>query len=144
MAQEVRAALQGRSVLYAHNDHHADGLAGSLRTGLAALPPGTAGAIVCLGDMPLVPGAVLDRLIDAFDPEEGRSIVLPAFQRRPGNPVLWGARFFPGMANLSGDTGARGLLADHAELVAEVPVETDAVLRDFDTAEALADLPGAG
>jgi molybdenum cofactor cytidylyltransferase len=141
MAKEVRAALSGRSVLYAHNDHFADGLASSLRAGLAALPPATDGALVCLGDMPLVDGPMLDRLIDAFDPEEGRGIVLPTFNGKQGNPMLWGARFFPAMAALSGDSGARHLAAEHAEAVVEVELGSDAVLRDFDTPETLETLP---
>jgi molybdenum cofactor cytidylyltransferase len=41
------------------------------------------------------------------------------------------------MAALSGDTGARGLLLRHAEWVAEVELETDSVLVDFDTPEAV-------
>ena len=136
-AREVRSALQGRSVLYAHNPDFAEGLSTSLRAGLAALPPGTDGALVCLGDMPLVSGAMLDRLLDAFDPEEGRAIVLPSFNGKQGNPVLWAARFFPAMAALSGDVGARHLVAENADVTAEIEMGDDAVLRDFDTPEAL-------
>jgi molybdenum cofactor cytidylyltransferase len=134
---EVRAALKGRSVLYAHNPHFADGLSSSLRTGLAALPANTDGALVVLGDMPLVAGAMLDRLIEAFDPEEGRAIVLPTFNGKQGNPMLWARRFFPAMAALSGDVGARHLAAENAEATSEVEMGDDAVLRDFDTPEAL-------
>jgi molybdenum cofactor cytidylyltransferase len=135
--KEVRAALRGRSVLYAHNPHFADGLSSSLRTGLAALPPGVEGALICLGDMPLVRGAVLDRLIDAFDPDEGRAIVAPTFDGKQGNPMLWARQFFPAMAALTGDVGARHLAAENAAVTAEVEIGDAAVLRDFDTPEAL-------
>ncbi len=91
--------------------------------------------------MPLVTGRVIDRLIDAFDPDEGRAIVVPTHQGKAGNPVLWARRFFPEILALEGDVGARALLARHAEQVAEVEIGEDAVLRDFDTVESLALLP---
>ena len=118
-----------------------EGLAESLKTGIAAVPPECAGAIVCLGDMPLVTGRMIDRLLAMYDPEEGRSIVLPTFRGKQGNPMIWDRRFFPEILGISGDSGARFLVGKHAEQVAEVEMADDAVLRDFDTTESLATLP---
>jgi molybdenum cofactor cytidylyltransferase len=116
----------------------------SLRAGLTALPGTIAGALVCLGDMPLVTPAVLDRLIAAFNPDEGRSICMPTWNGKRGNPVLWDRRFFGEMADLAGDVGAKHLIGEHAELVAEVAMPDDAVLTDIDTPEALAALRQTG
>ena len=44
------------------------------------------------------------------------------------------------MAELAGDVGAKHLIGEHAELVAEVEMDDDAVLVDIDTPEALAAL----
>ncbi len=139
---EIRAALAGRDVRFVHAERHTDGLAESLKAGLAVLPDDSAGVLVCLGDMPLVAGAALDRLIAAFDPDEGRRIVVPVHDGQAGNPVLWDRGFVGEMMSLSGDAGARSLLRRHMDQVAEVPLETDAVLRDFDTEESLAGLDG--
>jgi molybdenum cofactor cytidylyltransferase len=136
-ADAVKAALKGRDVDYAHAPDYALGLAHSLRAGLAALPSDTSGALVCLGDMPLVEACVLNRLIAAFDPDEGRAIIVPAHRGRRGNPVLWDRKFFGEIAALEGDTGARRLFRVHMEQVAEVEMETDAMLLDFDTPDAL-------
>jgi molybdenum cofactor cytidylyltransferase len=46
-------------------------------------------------------------------------------------------RFFPEMAELAGDVGAKHLIGEHAELVAEVEMNDDAILVDIDTPEAL-------
>ena len=142
-SHEVRRALAGRDVRFVDAADYAAGLSASLRAGIAAVPPEAAGAIVCLGDMPLVAPEALDALIATHDVEEGRSIVVPTWRGRPGNPVLWDRHFFPELMALAGDVGGRGLLERHAEQVAEVEVESDAVLRDFDTVESLADLPDA-
>lgn len=138
---EVAQALGGRPVRLVPAPDHAAGLSASLRAGIAAVPPECTAALVCLGDMPLVAGRHLDRLIEAYDPDEGRTIVVPTSKGRVGNPVLWDRRFFPDILALSGDVGARALLQRHAESVTEVELGDDAVLRDFDTAESLAELP---
>jgi molybdenum cofactor cytidylyltransferase len=139
-AELVDAALGKLPIERVHNPNFADGMSTSLKRGLAALPPDIDGAVVCLGDMPLVSGRDLDRLIAAFNPLEGRAIVVPMRHGKRGNPVLWAKRFFPDMAALSGDTGARQLLADYADLVAEIEMDSDGVLIDIDTPEALAEL----
>jgi molybdenum cofactor cytidylyltransferase len=141
MASDIEQALAGRPVRYVHAQDYAQGLAASLKAGIGAVPPDSAGAVVCLGDMPLVTGRMIDRLLEAYDPEEGRLIVLPTHQGKRGNPMLWDRRFFAEILQASGDAGARFLVARHMEAVAEVAIDDDAVLRDFDTPESLATLP---
>jgi len=98
------------------------------------------GAVVCLGDMPLVSAAAIDRLIGAFNPVEGRAICVPTRRGKRGNPVLLARQLFPELAAVSGDIGARDLVTAHPELVAEVEMESDGVLTDIDTPQALAKL----
>src|SRR5216684_8616644 len=136
-ADAVDAALGRLPVERVRNPAFAEGLSTSLKCGLAALPGDIDGVIVCLGDMPLVAGRDIDRLIAAFNPLEGRAIIVPTRRGKRGNPVLWANRFLPEMAELAGDVGAKHLIGEHAELVAEVEMEDDAVLVDIDTPEAL-------
>jgi molybdenum cofactor cytidylyltransferase len=138
----VEQALAGRPVLTTYAEDYAQGLSASLKAGIAALPPDIEGVVICLGDMPLVAGAMVDRMIATFDPEEGRSIVQPTFRGKQGNPMLWGKEFFPEMMAITGDVGARHLAGKHADRVAEVEMADDAVLRDFDTTDALKKAPG--
>jgi molybdenum cofactor cytidylyltransferase len=138
----VEEALAGRPVLFAHAEHYAEGLSASLKAGLAALPEDAEGFLVCLGDMPLVSGPMLDRLIAAFDPEEGRAIVMPTFRGKQGNPMLWSREFLAEMASITGDVGARHLVGKHADRMVEVEMADDAVLKDFDTTDALKAVPG--
>ena len=93
--------------------------------------------MVLLGDMPAVDAPLLDRLIAAFDPSEGRAIIVASHGGQRGNPVLWASRFFPEMRELSGDAGARALFAPYAGLICEVEAASDAPLTDIDTQEAL-------
>lgn len=136
-AERVQAVLAGRAVRFVHNALYAEGLAGSLKTGLAALAPQTEGALICLGDMPGVTASHMRRIVAAFDPAHGAAICVPTHGGRRGNPVLIGRGQFGEIATLSGDIGARDVIARHADLVREVPMDDDAVLTDLDTAEEL-------
>ena len=137
-AQRVREALTGRDVLFVDNPGYADGISTSLRHGLRALPRGTDGALICLGDMPRVAPEQLDRLIAAFNPVEGRAICVPTVHGKRGNPVLFARRFFEEMESVSGDVGARHLIGEAPELVCEVEMADGGVLLDIDTPQALA------
>lgn len=139
-SEEVEAALAGLPVRFVHNAAFADGLAGSLKTGIAALPKEVAGAVVMLGDMPNVTGEIIDRLRRAFDAEPDRLAVVPTVLGQRGNPVLLARALFPRIAGLSGDEGARRLLASAGEAVEEIAIDDPAVAIDVDTPEALAAL----
>ena len=86
-ADSVDTALDKLPVERVRNPAFAEGLSTSLKRGLQALPPDCDGVIVCLGDMPLVAGRDLDRLIAAFNPLEGRAIVVPTRHGKRGNPA---------------------------------------------------------
>ncbi|MFN3658601.1 MAG: NTP transferase domain-containing protein [Pseudolabrys sp.] len=135
--EKVEAALAGLPVTLVHNPDYAEGLGTSLKAGIAAVPKEADAAIVCLGDMPQVDASLIDKLIAAFDPERGALVVVPSIGGLRGNPVLWSRRFFPALMAISGDIGARNLIASYAEAVVEVPVSGAAALTDVDTPESL-------
>jgi molybdenum cofactor cytidylyltransferase len=135
--ERVEAALKGLPVQFVHNPDFAVGLGGSVRTGIAAVPAAADGAIVCLGDMPQVDAALIDRLIAGFAPEQGALAVVPTIEGQRGNPVLWSRRFFPDLMAIEGDVGARNLINRYGEAVVEVPVTGKGALVDVDTPEAL-------
>lgn len=136
-AEAVAAALAGLDITLVHNPRFAEGLATSLATGLAALPPETDGVLVALGDMPQVATATLDALIAAFSPGE---VVLPVTKGEVGNPILWPRAAFADMARLTGDAGARRLLPAFEGRIRRIEVADAGIFADVDTPEALAAL----
>ncbi|MGH6771270.1 MAG: NTP transferase domain-containing protein, partial [Xanthobacteraceae bacterium] len=135
--ERVEAVLADLNVRLIHNPDFATGLGSSLKAGIAAIPPEADGAVVCLGDMPQVDAALIDRLIAAFDPEKGALAAMPVIDGKRGNPVLWSRRFFPDLMAIEGDVGARHLIGRYGEAVVEVPLTGKAALTDVDTPEAL-------
>jgi len=136
-ADLVEQALAGLKVKFVRNPDFAGGLASSVKAGISAVSRDADGAVICLGDMPLIDAGLIDRLIEAFSPDRGNLIVVPVADGRRGNPVLWSRRFFKELMTLDGDIGARHLIARHAEAVADVPVEGNSAFLDIDTPQAL-------
>ncbi len=138
-ADAVRKALAGRDLTFIGNPRFAEGMSTSLKAGLGGIHADADGVLICLGDMPAVTTDAIDKLIAAFNPTEGRAIIVPTFGGKRGNPVLFAAAFVDEMRAADGDVGARALLSQHADGVYEV--ETDAgVLADADTPAAFAAL----
>jgi molybdenum cofactor cytidylyltransferase len=138
--KRIEEALHGLKVTFIANPDYAKGLSTSLRSGTRQLPASVDGALVVLGDMPLVPPAAMNKLIAAFNPGEGRSICVPVHQSERGNPILWGRQHFGELDGLKGDRGARLLLVVNSDNVTEVSVGSDGVLTDFDTPESLEEI----
>ncbi len=141
-AAKIGAALSGLPITLVHNDDYREGLSTSLQAGIAAVPDSCDGAMVLLGDMPGISSMLIDRLITAFDPTMDRAICVATAHGHRGHPVLWSRTFFPHIAALSGDRGARELLDSQASRSIEIESGDDAPLTDIDTQEALANYRG--
>jgi molybdenum cofactor cytidylyltransferase len=134
----VREALAGLSVRFAVNPRPQDGQGSSIAIGVTALKPWTAAALVVLGDQPRLPASVIPALIEART-RSGKAIVTPVYEGTPGTPVLFGSDVFPELVALTGDAGARGVVAARIDRVEAVAVESPMPL-DVDTPEDFARL----
>ncbi len=140
----VEAALAGSPVAIAFNRDFEAGIASSLRTGLAAAPADADGAVILLGDMPNVVPRLIDDLIGAFEAQPTARAVAPIREGRRGNPVLIARALFGQAMELTGDEGARRLLAAlDRDTVIHVAATSD-VSFDVDTPDDLAAARRAG
>jgi molybdenum cofactor cytidylyltransferase len=137
-AERIGEVLRDLKVKVMHNADYAQGLNTSLGAGLKALTPNTDGAVILLGDMPQIQSGDLNALIAALKDRESICVLVRSGRR--GNPVLWGARYFPEMMQISGDVGAKPLMAKYLEHVVEVPINSDSIFADIDTPSDLARL----
>jgi len=130
-------ALEGLDVHRIASPEWQEGMAASIRAGIAGLSRDCDAVIIALADMPEVTAAHLDRLAAAYDIGEGREICRAvAEDGTPGLPVLFGRRFFETLAGLQGDRGARDVVKDASEFLVDVPTEGQGAVIDLDTPEA--------
>lgn len=106
-AAEVRAAVDFGAAEVVECDGWAEGMAASLRTGVAAFAPCDA-VVVTLGDQPRMSPDAIAAVVEAAAP--GVDAVRAVYDGEPGHPVLLGGALHDRVAQLRGDTGARDLL----------------------------------
>lgn len=112
-APAVRSTLARLPVLVADNPAWAEGMASSLRTGLATLrcfSRDIDGAVFALCDQPHFRAEVINRLV-ARQHASGTGIVAARYGGRLGAPALFASTHFSALASLEGDHGARDLIA---------------------------------
>jgi len=90
----------------------AEGMGHVLAATLARAGEEWAAVVVLLGDQPLVPGAAVARVVEAWRAEAG-PVVTATYGGRPGHPKLFDRRLLPDLLRLTGDAGARDLVAAH-------------------------------
>lgn len=134
---DVRRTLEGTRASFVENMNYQEGLSSSIKAGLKALSANIDGAVICLGDMPLVSGRLLNTLMEEFSSRAGRAICVPTYEGRRGNPVLWPSELFGEILQIDGDVGARDLIDHYADLVIEVSQPDGALLFDIDTHDEL-------
>lgn len=115
------------------NPDYAIGQSSSLRLGLSVVDPEAEAVLFLLGDQPQVTAEVIDSIIDAFRKGRGR-IAMPSYRGSPSNPVLFGREFYPELARVTGDEGARSVVEAHQDEIFMVEVGADPPL-DVDTEE---------
>lgn len=133
----VRAALAGLDVRFVVNADYAEGLATSLRVGLAAVPAQAAGAVVLLGDMPGVGADLIEALIAAFAARPGALAAAPRRAGALGNPALLGRALFAQAMGLGGDKGARALIEAAGDGLVALDWAGEETRFDVDEASAL-------
>jgi molybdenum cofactor cytidylyltransferase len=158
-AEEIAGALEDRLVRLVVNPAWTEGMASSLRAGLAALAPEVGAALIILGDQVRLTAAEINAVLAGYwaGPKTARTaaatgvaaasahsdrrpspavcplIIVPTHRGRQGHPVLFARALFPELLALAGDQGGRAVIRRHRASVATVEVTTDGVLADVDT-----------
>jgi molybdenum cofactor cytidylyltransferase len=132
----MRTALEGVSARIVVNARAAEGMATSLACGIAALGDDVSGALVALGDEPLLPRRCHERVLARYG-AGGAQIVAATYKGARGHPVIFGRSVFGELRQLTGDRGARSVVDRVPERLALVEMD-EAHPIDVDTPADLA------
>jgi len=110
------------------------GMAASLRAGIAALDPRSAGALIVLTDQPALTSTHLEALCERWRSEPERAVA-SQYSNVLGVPAMLPRKWFAEMATLQGDVGARELLRRRRDDV--TAIRADELARDIDTPDDL-------
>jgi molybdenum cofactor cytidylyltransferase len=137
-AERIRPLLARHPVLITENPAWVEGMASSLRTGIATLQQfsrSIGGVLVSLCDQPAFSVDTIERLL-AAQAESGRSITAARYEGRNGAPALFLRDQFAALGSLTGEAGARSLLNSTPDRVTSVELPELSV--DLDTPQDLA------
>jgi len=131
----ICASIPFNNAIPVFNERWAQGISSSIQAGLQALDAGTsdaAGALVMSCDQPRLTAGHLRALIQTFAAQTSPAIVASSYAGVQGVPAVFPRSVFPGLLALTGDKGARALLAKPPCRVIALP---------FDGGEVDIDLP---
>lgn len=150
-AEEVKTHIQQdlkeETLAIVENPDYAQGQSTSMKAGLRALlarfsAPDLTGVVFLLGDQPMITAAMIDELI-ALREQTGKRIVLPLYQGRRGNPVVFSLELVPELLQVNGDEGGRSIIKHHPEEIATLEMGEEAANFDVDTWEAYQEVQAA-
>jgi molybdenum cofactor cytidylyltransferase len=131
--QKVPASLLN-SLRIEINQEYGQGIANSLRAGLAAVSPQMNAAMIVLADQPFVRPETIRQIIEKYRRCDAE-IVIPFYKGKRGNPVLLDRSVFAEAMALEGDTGCRAIFGSHLQSIFEISVNDEGVLLDIDSRE---------
>jgi len=116
------------------NQEWREGLASSIRAGVARLPAACSAVMLLLADQAAVTAEDLKRLAGTWR-KQPQHIAAALYSGSCGAPAIFPRSSFRSLSELRGDTGARALLVRNSDRVVRVPMPSAAV--DVDTPEDL-------
>lgn len=134
-AEMVDALADAHAVIVDNPDYLQGEMLSSYQSGVRHLQAADAaigGALLALGDQPHIPVEVLETILCQARQTPGQ-MVIPRFRERRGHPLYLPAALWPELLALGHDETLRTLVVRHAESIAYVSVESNAILRDIDT-----------
>jgi molybdenum cofactor cytidylyltransferase len=107
-----------------------DGMGASIACGVLATADAK-GWLVALADMPWIEAATIERVSAAI--AAGAPVAAPFYRGERGHPVGFGAACYAALAALTGDEGAKAIVASQRDSVVRIDVDDAGILRDVDT-----------
>ncbi|HEX9036270.1 MAG TPA: nucleotidyltransferase family protein [Ktedonobacterales bacterium] len=133
-AASIEAMLPPGRYRTIRNAVYSRGQSASLALAASAAPAGSVGIIVLLADQPFVTAELIDHVLAAVSESPDRVIMCTAHGHQ-GHPVYLPRRLFAALQTLTGDIGARDLIASEHDSVRLVATEDNWAQFDVDTPE---------
>jgi molybdenum cofactor cytidylyltransferase len=130
--EDIRKTIAGKPVKIAINPDYQQGMSASIIAGLKQIDKRARAVLIALGDQPFVDSQTINSLVEAFI-ANSKGIIIPVYQGRRGNPVIFAIRYRGELLNLKGDVGGREIIKRHPDDVLEVVVNCEGVLLDIDS-----------
>jgi len=131
-----------KKIKFCYNKDYESGISSSIKVGLNNISKKTEAFFICLGDMPDVNQSIYNKLIKTrynynkkLKLEHKKEIIIPTYEGKSGNPVLFSKFIRNQIMNISGDVGAKKIIDFNKKKILYVPLKSSGISLDFDTQE---------
>jgi molybdenum cofactor cytidylyltransferase len=131
-AGEITSRIDCKPICLVVNPRYSRGMGSSILEGIKRVRPEAEAVMLALADQPFIDSSILNTLIESFS-SQNKGIIIPTYRGLRGHPVVISLKYKEELLSLTGDGGARQILARHPEDVLEVPVDSPGVTLDIDT-----------
>ena len=137
-AEKIKLELNDLPVSFVYNPNFRKGMTTSIKSGVNEVSQNCDGLLICLADMPFINTSDINKLIHAYIQNRikgKRLIVVPVFQGKRGNPVLFSKEFRNDILVYKKESGCKGVIMKNSKSVMEIEMDNDNMLIDVDTLE---------
>jgi len=138
-ADQLAPLLKHTTASVLINRNWEEGMASSLRAGVANLPGSCDGVLITLADQVGVTTFDLKRLATAWK-RQSEWLIAATYDGQMGVPAIFPRTTFSAFSELRGDTGAKVILSRHADRCLRVPMPNASI--DIDRPEDLLNIAG--
>jgi molybdenum cofactor cytidylyltransferase len=129
-----------KKIKYVYNKDFKNGMSSSIKTGLLSVSKKADAFFICLGDMPNVSQNIYNKLIKSrfnynkkLKREYKKEILIPTYEGKEGNPILFSKFMKNEIMLISGDLGAKKIIELNKNKILNVPFNNQGITLDFDT-----------
>ena len=133
---------KNKKIKFIYNENYKSGMSSSIKKGLNNINKKSEAFFICLVDMPNFNQNIYNKLIKSrynynkkFSSEQKKEIVVPTFEEKNGNPILFSKFMTKQILNINGDVGAKEILELNKNKILYVPIRNSGITLDFDTEE---------
>src|SRR5271156_2104323 len=128
----IRAAIpRDARITNVENPNYSRGQLSSLKVGLSAIQPDSTGAMVHLGDHPIVRVETFQAMVDFYN-QTGMPIVIARHDGHRGHPVIFDRAMFAELQSAPEGEGARQVVNADASRIAYVDLDDPGINLDLD------------
>tara|TARA_B100000029_G_scaffold403489_1_gene403285 strand:- start:1132 stop:1704 length:573 start_codon:yes stop_codon:yes gene_type:complete len=121
---------KNEKIKFIFNKEFESGMASSIKVGLKQLSKNTESFFICLGDMPMITADIYNQLINY---RKQKDIIVPTYNKRQGNPVLFDKSMKEKIMSINGDVGAKKILELNKEKILNFEINDQAITKGFNT-----------
>jgi molybdenum cofactor cytidylyltransferase len=136
--ERIRSAIpRDKRIVIVENPNYSRGQLSSLKLGLSALQPDSKGALVHLGDHPMVRIETFQAIVESYN-QLDKPIVIARHEGHRGHPVIFDHAIFAELQSAPEEEGARHVVNADASRIAYVDLDDPGINFDLDTPSDLA------